>query len=357
MRTRSSFLIIGFASVCAVAACSSGKSKPSGEIPVKAYPVQLIAMQSVELQKVYPVTLRGKEDIEVKPRIDGYIDAVLVDEGAVVSRGQALFKISSPTADENLKKAEANYNTASLDVERLRPLAEKGIISEVRLNSAENVYRGAKASLQQAIAMQNWTTVTSPINGVVGAIPLRTGSLVNSVSVLTTIANTTSVIAHFSMNEKELYEFLNSTKGSTQAEKIKNMPPVKLLLADGSEYSHAGRIETISGLVDVMSGSVVFRASFPNPLGLLRSGASGKVIIPEKVANVALIPQKATFKQQDKVLTFKLQGDSVVQQIIRVKPMPEGNNYAVIEGLIDGETIVTDGVATLRNGLKIKTCY
>ena len=147
---------------------------------------------------------------------------------------------------------------------------------------------------------------------------------------------------------------MRNWEGETQAEKIKNMPPVKLLLADGSEYEETGRIETIAGVVDATSGAVNFRAMFSNKQGLLRSGASGKVIIPETIKNAFLIPQKATFNQQDKVLTYKVQGDSVVQNIITVRSTFDGKSFAVLSGLNNGDKIVTDGIATLKNGKKIK---
>jgi len=151
-----------------------------------------------------------------------------------------------------------------------------------------------------------------------------------------------------------LIDFMRNWEGDTQEEKIKNMPSVKLLLADGSEYEEPGRIETISGVVDAVSGSVNFRASFPNTHGLLRSGTSGKIIIPKTLKNVLLIPQKSTFSQQDKVLVYKVQGDSVVSKVITVKATADGLNFAVLSGIAAGDKIVTDGVATLKNGAKIK---
>jgi membrane fusion protein (multidrug efflux system) len=337
-----------------LSACKSKQAEPNAAGQVKSYPVATLSPQDVELQSVFPAVLKGKEDIDIKPRIDGFIDAVYVDEGSVVKKGQSLFKINSPSSVQSLENTQANYNTAKLDIERMRPLAEKGIISKVRLTAYENTFASAKAALEQAKATAGWTTVTSPVEGVVGAIPYRQGSLVNNASVLTTVANTSSIIAYFSMNEKELYGFLRNWEGKTQTEKIKNMPSVKLMLSDGTEYEEKGRIQTISGVVDATSGAVNFRASFSNKLGLLRSGSSGKIIIPRVLKNVLVIPQKATFNQQDKIMAYKVQGDSVVQKVIKVKPTPDAKNYAVVEGLSIGDKIVTDGIATLKNGRKIK---
>jgi len=336
-----------------ITSCKNKQSETAAD-QIKSFPVAILSVQDVELQSTYPAVLKGQEDIDIKSRVDGYIDAIYVDEGSIVKKGQPLFKINSPSSVQLIENAKANYNTAQLDVERIRPLAEKGILSQVKLSAYENVLASAKATLNQAKATLSWATVTSPVNGVVGAISFRQGSLATNTTVLTTVSNISNVVAYFSVNEKELLTLLKEYKGTTQAEKIKNMPPVKLLLSDGSEYEASGRIETISGMVDATSGSVSFRALFPNKNGLLRSGSSAKVIIPSEHKGALIIPQKATFAQQDKVLVFKFQGDSVIQKVVSVKSTPDGQSYVVTEGLSAGDKIVTDGIATLANGQKIK---
>jgi membrane fusion protein (multidrug efflux system) len=156
------------------------------------------------------------------------------------------------------------------------------------------------------------------------------------------------------MNEKDLMSFLANLPGKNQAEKIKNIPPVTLILADGSEYDQKGKIETISGVVSATTGSTNFRAEFANKEGLLRSGTSGKVQIGRKLDNVFVIPQKATFVQLNKTALYKVQGDSVVLAMIEVTPLPDGQRYAVTAGLNEGDVIVTDGLSTLKEGSKIK---
>jgi membrane fusion protein, multidrug efflux system len=332
----------------------SCNKKQEESTQLKAYPIVEISTGNAELQATYPAVLKGEQDVDIKPRIEGYIDAIYVDEGTVVKKGQPLFKINSPSSVQLIENAKANYNTALLDVERIRPLAEKGIISQVKVSAYENSLASAKAVLDQAKATLNWTTVTSPVNGVVGAINFRQGSLATNTTVLTTVSNISNVVAYFSVNEKELLSLLKEFKGVTQAEKIKSMPAVKLLLSDGTEYDNAGRIETISGVVDATSGSVSFRALFPNKNGLLRSGSSAKIIIPSEHRGAIVISQKATFSQQDKVFVYKFQGDSVIQKGVKVKSTPDGQSYIVTEGLSAGDKIVTDGIATLANGQKIK---
>ena len=354
MKTNKLVLGIGLLLQVAFISCNKKAVDSSAADQVKAYPVVEVSASDAELQAVYPAVLKGEQDIDIKARVEGYIDAIYVDEGSVVKKGQPLFKINSPASVQMIENAKANYNTAKLDVERIRPLAEKGIISEVKVATYENALVSAKAALDQAKATLNWATVTSPVSGVVGTLSYRQGSLVTNTTVLTTVSNISNVVAYFSVNEKELLGLLKEFKGNTQAEKIKNMAAVKLLLSDGSEYDETGRIETISGVVDATSGTVNFRATFPNKHGLLRSGSSAKVIIPSEHKGAIVIPQKATFAQQDKILVYKFQGDSVIQKVVSVKTTPDGQGYVVTEGLSVGDKIVVDGIATLTNGQKIK---
>lgn len=340
--------------ILCLTSCAKKQADTHGAGEAKAYRMLTLTTQDVELQTSYPAVLKGLEDVEIKPRVDGYIESIFVDEGAVVHKGQLLFKITSPSSVQLIESAEANYNTAKLDVERIRPLAEKGIVSDVKLAASINVMASAKAAYNQAKATLSWASVTSPVDGVVGAINLRKGSLATNSTVLTTVSNNSKVVAYFSVNEKELLTLLKEYEGNTQAAKIKNMPDVRLLLSDGSEYEEAGRIETISGVVDATSGSVSFRAVFNNKQGLLRSGSSARVLIPEFEKAAIVIPQSATFAQQDKVLAYCFQGDSVQQRVLRVKPTPDGKSYVVTDGLQLGDKIVREGVASLTNGQKVK---
>jgi membrane fusion protein (multidrug efflux system) len=350
-----------------VSSCGRQQSVGTENVTPPKYPTALVSTGSAELIAVYPVTVRGREDIEIRPRIDGFIDNIFIDEGSAVKQGQILFKINSPQAEQSVTtakaavtSAEAQVATAKLNVERMEPLATKGIISPIQLetyrnahSSAQALHAQAMAQLKNAEATLSWTSVTSPVDGYVGAITYRKGSLVNNQNVLTTVANTTTVFAYFSLNEKALAEFLGRLEGNTQAEKLKNAPEITLTLADGTTYPYKGRIETITGVVNVSTGSASFRAEFPNQEGILRSGMSGKIAIPTHYSDVILIPQKSTFAQQDKVLVYTVQDGAVQQRVVTVESTPDGQIYIVHKGLTVGERIVTDGVATLVNGTKI----
>lgn len=357
---------LGVASFLFLVSCGGSQDKKQEE--VAEYPTEVLAVQDAVLESKYPASIKGQEDIEIRPRVNGFIKAIYVDEGSVVRKGQELFSIDSPqsiqaleTAQASVRSAQAQLETAQINVDRIAPLAEKGIVSEVQLRTYQNAYKTAQASLDQANAVYNnakatvaWTKVTSPVDGIVGAIPFRLGSLVNDGNTLTTISNTTNMYVYFSLNEKDLMGLLSDLEGATQSEKIKNLPKVSLILADGTVYSEQGTISTITGQANVSTGSVNFRADFPNKEKLLRSGFSGTIVIPHEVHNVFVIPQKSTFQLQDKYMVYKVQGDSTLQTVVSVTPLPDGKNYIVTNGLSEGDRIVVDGLATMSHGKKIK---
>lgn len=362
-------IVFGAMALLIMASCGGRGSNPLGEADTtpREYRTMILNEQDVVLETVYPVTITGQEDIEIRPRIDGFIEAMYVDEGSVVRKGQALFKINSPqseqalrTAEASLKSAEAQILTAKLNIDRFKGLADKGIVSDVQYQTYRNTYETilasqaqAQAALTNAQATMGWTTVTSPVDGVVGTVPFRLGSLVNSANALTTVSSIGNVFAYFSINEKELVNLLDGLEGRTQNEKINNLPEVSLIMADGTIYPEKGKIKTISGQVNVTTGSVNLRADFPNKDGVLRSGFSGRISIPKYIDSTLVIPQMATFTQQDKYLIYRVQADSVVQTIISVVPTPDGKNYVVTDGLNSGDRVVVDGVITLSNGQKI----
>jgi len=337
---------------------------------VKDYTVLTIIPQTTTLYTDYPATIQGEQNVEIRPKIDGYIQKIYVDEGATVRKGQLLFKISAPqyeqevrTAQANIKIASADVNAAEMNVNKVKPLVEKNIISKYELQSAQFNLQAKQAALAQAKATLanaktnlGYTTITSPVNGVVGTIPYKMGSLVssNTAEPLTTVSNISHIYAYFSINEKEALEFSEKTKGSSNAARLASIPPVSLILADGSVFPEKGRIETASGLINTQTASVSIRATFPNPGNMIRSGSSGAVRIPSKMDSAILIPQKATYEIQGKKFVYKLSDSSTVTSVeIKILNNSGGQFFVVTEGLKPGDKIVLEGVATLRENTKI----
>ncbi|MFT4033261.1 MAG: efflux RND transporter periplasmic adaptor subunit [Siphonobacter sp.] len=373
---RTSGNVARWGAVLMVALCVScgkteDKKKDSQPDQPKDYPVVTVEPQSTVLDTDYPATLQGQQNTEIRPKIDGYIDKIYVDEGATVRKGQPLFRIFAPQYEQDvrnaqaaIKIAEADVNAAQMQVNKVRPLVEKDIISKYELESAEYTLQSKKGTLAQAQATLanartnlGYTTVTSPVDGVIGLLPLKLGSLVSSSTstALTTVSSIQNVYAYFSLTEKQLLDFFRDAKGNTIQQKLKTVPPVSLVLSDGTIYSRKGRVETASGLVTTETGSASFRATFPNPEGFLRSGATGSVRLSSKVNDALIIPQKTTYELQGKHLVYVVGADSTVKSTeVFVKPTNDGQSFIVERGLKKGERIVLEGISTLKDGTKIK---
>jgi len=345
--------------------------QPGAAVAVKEYPVIAVKSQSTQLYKDYPTKLQGQQTVEIRSKIAGYIEQIMVDEGAVVRKGQLLFRLNANdvqatvrSAEAQVKVAEANIFTAQVNVEKTKPLVEKDIISKFDLQSAESTLKAqeaqlaqAKANLENAKANLQYAQITSPADGTIGNFPFRVGSLVSSSTTepLTTVSNTVKMYAYFSFNEKEFLTLTKGLEGKNLQEKLTKLPDVSLILADNSTYEKPGRIETASGLVDEQTGAVNIRASFPNPDGLLRSGGSGLVRIPQFVDSAIIIPQKTTYELQGKHFVYVLGTDNKVHNTeIEILVGNLKDSYVVTSGLKAGDKIVLDGIAALRNDNEIK---
>lgn len=316
----------------------------------------------------YPATIKGTQDIEIRPQVSGFIVKLYVDEGATVRKGQPLFLID-PTqykaavdqADAAVKTAEANLRTQELTEKNKLVLFEKEIISSFEYQTAVNNLLSARAALAQAKAQQvsakqnlDFCTVKSPSDGVIGTFPYRIGALVSaSISEpLTTVSEIKDLYVYFSMTEKEL---LNLTRaGGSLKEQLEKMPAVKLQLADGTIYEYEGKIDAVSGVIDQTTGSVSMRAIFPNTKNVLRSGGMANVIFPYTIENIIVIPQNVTVEIQDKKFVYVVQSDNTVKYTeIQISSLNDGKNFLVTGGLKSGDKIVTEGVQTLRDGMTI----
>lgn len=358
-----------------LASCGSNddakKAAAAAAAGPQPYPVFTVNAQTTELNSDYPATIEGIQNIDIRPKVDGFIQKILVDEGTVVKKGQLLFTIMAPqyeqevrTARAAISSAEADVNAAQLQVNKTRPLVEKDIISKYDLDAAQLTLQSRKAALSQAkAALANaqvnlgYTSITSPVDGVVGSIPFRNGSLVSSSSTepLTTVSNTSRVYAYFSLNEKQLLDFSKTYKGNTLAQQMKNIPAVSLVLADGTVYAQNGKIESINGQINTATGSASLRATFPNPISLLKSGGSASVRIPQHIENAILIPQKSTIDLQGKKFVYVL-GDSakIISTEIQIMDLAKDKFYVVTKGLKAGDKVVLEGFQSLKDGAKIK---
>jgi membrane fusion protein (multidrug efflux system) len=346
----------------------TGPGGPAGPIP---YKMATVYTGPATMYFNFPATIQGEQDIEIRPKVDGFIEKIFVDEGAIVHKGQPLFKLKNlqyeaavRSAGAAVKIAEADVNTAEMNVEKVRPLVEKNIISNYELKSDEFTLQSKKASLASAKAdllnaevNVSYTFLTSPTDGIISNIPYKVGTLITSASTnpLTTVYNTKNIFVYFSLNEKQMFEFLKAVKGKTLKDKLASREDVSLVLADGSEYPVKGRIVTASGLVSTETGSITFRANFSNPNGLIRSGNSATIKIPIKMDTALLIPQNATYDLQGKKFVFTLnEMDSAVSTPVQLSENTIGDLFIVQSGLKPGDRIVIEGISTLKPGMVVK---
>ena len=347
-----------------LASCGGGGGRPNfGD---NEFPVVTVGTSSTTMQSTYPATIKGVQDVEIHPKVQGFITQVNVKEGQMVSAGQVLFVLDNVTYQAQVRQAQASVNTATaacntakLSYENSQKLHENGVIGDFELQSATNQYEQAKAGLAQAQAalasakeMLSFCYVKSPAAGVVGSLPFKVGTLVSAGNTLTTVSNISSMEVYFSMTEKDVLEMGKNAGGLNGA--IQDMPTVQLKLADGTVYGQEGKVTKMSGVIDPATGSVQMIAVFQNPEKLLKSGGSGTVIIPHNNSSAIIVPQSAVSEVQNKKFVYTLGKDNKVQYTeIKVDPQNDGNNYIVIEGLKAGDKYVTNGITKLSDGMEI----
>ena len=352
-----------------LASCGGGKSGGKPDFGDNEYAVRTVQGQNADLQTTYPATIKGVQDVEIRPKVSGFITKLCVKEGQSVKAGQLLFVIDNVTyaaavrqAKAAVNQAKAQLNTARLTYTNSEKLFKNNVIGSYELQTAKNSLETAAAAVAQAeaayvSAKQNldFCYVTSPANGIIGDLPYRVGALVSASSQqpLTTVSNNSTMQVYFSMTEKDLLEMTKNVGGVHAA--IQSYPAVKLQLADGSIYNQPGKVATVSGVIDPTTGTVSMRADFPNPDRLLKSGASGSIVVPHVASSAVIIPQDAVVEVQDKHFVYVVGKDNKVKYTpVTVNPQNDGKTYIITSGLNIGDRFVVNGVSSLQDGMEIK---
>jgi membrane fusion protein (multidrug efflux system) len=337
--------------------------------PPQSLPVLPINSASATTYQEFSASVEGKTNVEIRPQVSGYLEKIYVEEGAYVAQGQPLFKINDHPYDEQVQNAQAsvlaakaNMEKAAIEVNRLKPLVENKVISDVQLKAAQAAYEAAKAQVNQAEAEGKnaginlgYTLLKAPVSGYIGRIPFKAGALVGKgeAQPLTVVSDVKEVYAYFGMSENDFLNFTNHFPGQTIDEKIKGLPPVELQLADKSIYASKGKVELMEGQFEKGIGAITFRATFPNSGRLLRSGITGKVRIPQSSAGLLPVPQSSTYEIQDRVFVFAV-GDSnkVVGKQLHIVAKTS-SYYLVDKGIQAGDKIVFAGMDRLSDGAVI----
>ena len=357
---KTKFLFLAASALLLSSCGKSGGGRPSfGD---NEYPVVTVGTSSASMQTTFPATIKGVQDVQISPKVSGFITKIFVKEGQSVHAGQVLFEIDNATYQATVRQsqaavntAQASVNTAKLTFENTQQLHQNKVVGDYEMQTAQNSYESAKAALAQAQAalanakeMLSFCYVKSPASGVVGTLPLKVGALVSAASVLTTVSNNSTMEVYFSMNEKDALEMSKNGNG------LNTLPAVKLLLADGSTYAQQGTVAKMSGVIEQATGTVQMIAVFPNPDKLLKSGASGSIVIPRDQTSAIVIPQSCVMEVQNKKFVYTLGKDNKVQYTeITVDPQDDGVNYVVTSGLKVGEKYVTNGITKLSDQMEI----
>ena len=362
------------AAVIALSSCS-GKNDQQAAMAAMQNQAPELAVMTVEkgssdLSHSYAATIKGKVDVDVRPLVSGFVTRVLVDEGQYVKKGQLLFTLDQVTFQAAVEQAQAQVNSAQtavnsakLTADNKKLLFDKNIISDYEYQLAVNQLATAKSQLATAQAALtsarknlSYTNVTAPVSGYVGSIPNREGTLASPsmTQPLTTISDNSEVYAYFSLTEKDILELSEGSKSLSAA--IAAMPAVQLQLADGTMYPLEGKVATVSGVIDPQTGSASVRARFNNPDGILRSGSTGQIKIPNRAEDIIVIPQRATYEVQDRRFVYVLNdSNKTVPTPITVSPLNDGQTYIVTEGLKPGQRVVVEGIgSSVRPDMVIK---
>lgn len=344
---------------------SCGGSAP--QVAQSSYQTLTISKSDITVPLKYSATLKGTSDVTIKPQVSGQLMEVCITEGQQVKKGTVLFRIDSRDAQLELESAEANLlaaqaqeSSAKLEFESSKNLFAKGIVSKYMLDNAENEYKQAQASVAQYRATADrarvnlgYCTITSPVDGVIGSIPVFAGDQVNTTTYLTMVSGNAKMYAEFSVNESVLEERAQAEikdNGSALAD----FPDVTWLFKSGTEYDRKGRITSITGTVDKTTGALTCKATFPNPDGVLYSGVQGTVVIPIEVKDVMVVPQNAIVRLQNKSLAYKVGPDSCAYStIVETAGISSDRDLVVTKGLEVGDVIVTEGANNLYEGQRV----
>ena len=352
--------IIGILSAALLLSSCFGSSEKPAEGPTAPPPPSLkvakLAKQDLTIYNEYSTTLEGKQNVEIWPKVSGFVQEVYVEEGQKIKKGQLLFKLETQTLNQDANAAKASVNVAQVEVDKLKPLVDKNIISPVQLETAKAQLTQAQANYHSVTSNIGYSRITSPVDGYIGEIPFKIGALVSSAMAkpLTTVSDISEVRAYFSMNEKELLKLKESLpKNDNNVLDLEKAPEVTLIMINGEDYAEPGKIAMINTIINSTTGSVTARADFDNKNNLLNSGSTGKIKIPTIYSGAYEIPQTATIDLQGKKLVYVLKNDNTVTTMPLDIITTTQKGFVVENGIEDGTTIVVEGVSKLKDGMTI----
>lgn len=341
--------------------CSNSNSKEKDQVTLENIPVLELTSKTIEFPKTYVCEIQAVQFVEIRAKVEGYVDRIYVDEGQFVKKGQTLLQLSSlefnemvNSAKAKLAQAQAEAQAANVEMQRLQILVEKDIISPSELelakskkSVAESGIVEAESLLKNAQTSLSYTTIKAPFDGIVDRFPKKTGALVTPGDLLTNITDVEEVFAYFKVTENE---YLRYMRAKMEGESLTSNQDVTLILSDGEIYEYTGKLETMEADFERGTGSIAFRVRFPNPDQLIKHGASGKIQLSNQMEDIFLIPQKSTFEIQDYSYVYILDKDNQVK-VRSFKPLQRYGVYYIAEGFEEGDKIIYEGIQQVKDGI------
>ena len=343
-------------------ACTTGKTSPERSDRYKAYPVISVIEKDTSLHLQYVADIQARKNVEIHSRVAGILENIHVDEGEQVRKGQLLFSINDDELQIALSKANAALNSdiadarvAQVEVDRVKMLVAKNIISATELDLSETKLNAAKAKIEEArsekAAVQkrlSYTRIYSPFDGVIDRLPMKAGSLLFEGALLTTISDIHSVFAYFNISENEYLQLLRLHGGDSI-----NSDDVRLVLSDGSAYPFTGKVEAAESEINDNTGTIAFRADFPNPHKILRHGASATLVIRKPASRMLMVPQRSVLEIQDKNYVYVVDQKNIVRMKSFNPTQRLKDHYIVGDGLSVNDKIIYEGIQFLHDGEQI----
>lgn len=353
MKTITSILVV--AGTLLFLSCGGKNQQQAAAPQTPSLEVTQLKKQDISIYNSYSTNIEGIQNVEIWPKVSGFVQNIYVEEGQQVKKGQLLFKLETQTLSQDAEAAKAAVNVAQVEVNKLIPLVEKEIISEVQLETAKAQLAQAKSNYSSITANIGYSNITSPVNGYIGEIPYKVGALVSSTmgQPLTVVSDISGIRAYFSMTEKELMNMKSEISNNGETASSENAPQVELVMINGETYPEKGKIAMVNNIINPTTGSVTLRADFDNPQLLLSSGSTGTIKIPSTFKDTFVIPQFATIDRQGTKMVYVLNQDNTVTSVPLKIAAQTDKEFIVNEGLEAGSTIVTEGVSKLKDGQAI----
>ncbi|MBU2996763.1 efflux RND transporter periplasmic adaptor subunit [Cellulophaga baltica] len=337
------FILMTFCALIVQTSCGEKKEKKEEEAEfLVSSPIKM----DTSITEDYVSQIKSIRHIEIRAQERGYLKKIYVDEGEHVKQGQLLFQIMPNLYEAEMKKAKAEADYAQIEYENTKKLADSNVVAPNELAMAKAQLEKANAELALANVHLDFTQIRAPFDGIIDRFLVRPGSLVDEGELLTNLADNSKMWVYFNVPEAEYLDF----KIHMDSEDDRK---VNLLMANNQLFSHEGKIETIEADFNNETGNIPFRATFPNPEGLLRHGETGSILMKMPFNKALLIPQKATFEVLDKKYVYVVNNENIIQsrEVVIGSELP--HLYAITSGLSEDDKILIEGLGLVRENEEI----